>query len=185
MRRHAPLPIPGLRRSGARAVTRSFADLRTATAELFTRRRRLQPGSAEPESRQSGESLATALRHELRICSLALRRIGQSQTRQARSDAMANRRDWRKARRDRTHLLIEYGGLVVKAALPERVEDDRATVLGGLLWLCDQLDGLGDDSPADLKARWRRRGLRVFEADAATKEVGNRRKDEAQPMKPG
>jgi hypothetical protein len=72
-------------------------------------------------------------------------------------------------RRARTRLLIEYGGLLVKAGLPERVEDDRATLLGALLMIRDQLEGLGDDSPADLKTRWRRRGLRAFDADPAAK----------------
>jgi hypothetical protein len=78
-------------------------------------------------------------------------------------------RDWVRGRRARTRLLIEYGGLLVKAGLPERVEDDRATLLGALLMIRDQLEGLGGDSPADLKARWRRRGLRAFDVDAAAK----------------
>jgi hypothetical protein len=78
-------------------------------------------------------------------------------------------RDWVRDRRVRTRLLIEYGGLLVKAGLPERVEDDRATLLGALLMIRDQLEGLGGDSPADLKVRWRRRGLRAFDADAAAK----------------
>jgi hypothetical protein len=78
-------------------------------------------------------------------------------------------RDWVRDRRARTRLLIEYGGLLVKASLPDQVEDDRATLLGALLMIRDQLEGLGDDSPADLKARWRRRGLRAFDADAAAK----------------
>jgi Conjugal transfer protein TraD len=78
-------------------------------------------------------------------------------------------RDWVRDRRARTRLLIEYGGLLVKAGLPERVEDDRATLLGALLMIRDQLEGLGGDSPADLKARWRRRGLRAFDAGAADK----------------
>ena len=78
-------------------------------------------------------------------------------------------RDWVRDRRARTRLLIEYGGLLVKAGLPDRLADDRATLLGALLVIRDQLDGLGDDTPADLKARWRRRGLRAFDTDAATK----------------
>jgi hypothetical protein len=82
--------------------------------------------------------------------------------------------DWAGARRARTRLLIEYGGLLVKAGLPDRVEDDRATLLGALLMIRDQLDGLGDDSPADLKARWRRRGLRTFDADVAARAESRR-----------
>ena len=59
-----------------------------------------------------------------------------------------------------TRQLIEYGGLVVKAGLAERTEDDRATMLGAFLMLRDLLDGHGDDAPADLQARWRRRDQR-------------------------
>lgn len=72
-----------------------------------------------------------------------------------------------KARRDRTRHLIELGGLVLKADLVELLDDDRATLLGALLDVASQLRN-GDDTgttPADLVARWRRRGLRVFEAD--------------------
>jgi hypothetical protein len=76
-------------------------------------------------------------------------------------------RDWRQKHRERTRHLIEYGGLVVKAALMPRLEHDQATLLGALLEVRNQLDGHGDDLPADLKTRWRRRGLRTFDADAA------------------
>lgn len=85
---------------------------------------------------------------------------------------MASHRDWRQARRERTRLLIDYGNLVVRAGLADRVEDDRATLLGGLLGLRELLDGAGDDAPADLKGRWRQKGLRVLDADAADKSTG-------------
>jgi hypothetical protein len=70
-------------------------------------------------------------------------------------------------RRARTRQLIELGGLVQKAGLIELVDDDRATLLGAFLGLADHLQ---DDTPegtsrADLLMRWRRRGLRAFEAD--------------------
>ena len=65
--------------------------------------------------------------------------------------------------------MITAAWLVIKAGLDVRLEDDRATLLGALLALCDLLDGVGDDSPADLKLRWRRRGLRAFDADATAK----------------
>ncbi len=75
-------------------------------------------------------------------------------------------RDWAKARRDRTRHLIELGGLVLKADLVELLDDDRATLLGALLDVAGQLRGMGDgDDPAHLRARWRRAGLRAFEAD--------------------
>lgn len=52
-----------------------------------------------------------------------------------------------------------------KAGLLELLEDDRATLLGSLLDLAGQLqgDGQAEEDPVGLKARWRRRGMRVFE----------------------
>lgn len=84
-----------------------------------------------------------------------------------------DKRQWAQDRRARTRHLIELGGLVQKAGLVELVDDDRATLLGALLDLVGQLRGNGqaeDDerrqvSPADLRTRWRRRGMRVFESE--------------------
>ena len=75
-------------------------------------------------------------------------------------------RQWVQDRRARTRHLIELGGLVQKAGLVELVDDDRATLLGAFLELAGQLRE-GDDqvTSADLRARWRRRGLRAFDAD--------------------
>ncbi len=90
---------------------------------------------------------------------------------------MTGHRDGACDRKARTRWLIEYGGLVAKAGLADRLGDDRATFYGALLMLRDLLDGDGTDMPADLKLRWRRRGLRAFDADAAAKqasEVGSR-----------
>ncbi len=86
--------------------------------------------------------------------------------------ALTGHRDWGRDRKARTRWLIEYGGLVAKAGLADRLDDDRATFYGALLMLRDLLDGAGTDMPADLKLRWRRRGLRAFDADAAAKEAG-------------
>lgn len=66
-------------------------------------------------------------------------------------------------RRERTHHLIELGGLVTKAGLVDLTDDDRAALLGGLLELADQFH---EASRADVLARWRHRGRHVFEADA-------------------
>jgi hypothetical protein len=76
-------------------------------------------------------------------------------------------RDWAKARRERTRHLIELGGLVQKAGLVELADDDRATLLGAFMDLADRLRGSSDanDDPRHLAARWRRRGLRAFDAD--------------------
>ena len=79
--------------------------------------------------------------------------------------ARTDTRDWAKARRERTRHLIELGGLVLKADLPELLDDDRATILGALLDVASQLRGAGDTDPIHLRARWRRAGLRAFEAD--------------------
>ncbi|WP_091743338.1 conjugal transfer protein TraD [Phenylobacterium immobile] len=65
-------------------------------------------------------------------------------------------------RRERTRHLIELGGLVQKAGLVDLTDDDRATILGGLLELADRLQG---DGGAAVREVFRRRGLRAFEAE--------------------
>jgi hypothetical protein len=70
-------------------------------------------------------------------------------------------------RRERTRHLIELGGLVQKAGLVDLTDDDRATILGGLLDLADRLQGEDKNS---LREVWRRRGLRAFEAEATAAE---------------
>ncbi|NVN45088.1 conjugal transfer protein TraD [Asaia siamensis] len=74
-------------------------------------------------------------------------------------------RDWARSRRERTRHMIELGGLVQKAGLVDLTQDDRATLLGAFLDLAAQLQGSGTTSPADLRTRWRRAGLRAFDAD--------------------
>jgi hypothetical protein len=69
-------------------------------------------------------------------------------------------------RRERTRRLIELGGLVQKAGLVELTGDDRATLLGALLTLADELVGPRRD---EWLARWRHRGKRAFEADQAVR----------------
>lgn len=71
-------------------------------------------------------------------------------------------------RRERTHHLIELGGLVTKAGLVDLTGDDRAALLGGLLELADRLAGA---DRRDVLALWRRRGRRAFEADALADET--------------
>lgn len=90
----------------------------------------------------------------------------------ARLDKAAGRAQLRgdtTERRARTRLLIELGGLVVKAGLHEWVDDDRATLLGALLLLDDLLRGADPQgpSPDTLRATWRKRGLRAFDRHAA------------------
>ena len=83
-------------------------------------------------------------------------------------------RDWVQERHARTRQLIELGGLVQKAGLVELLDDDRATLLGALLDVAGRLQQQEsgrqkgqEATPADLKARWRRHGLRAFDADNA------------------
>jgi hypothetical protein len=80
---------------------------------------------------------------------------------------LADTRAWAVERRARTRHLIELGGLVQKAGLVALTDDDRATMLGAFLELADRLRGADDtgDDPRHLAARWRRRGLRAFDAD--------------------
>lgn len=85
-----------------------------------------------------------------------------------RLEAARNRddsRDWVRQRRERTRHLIELGGLVQKAGLVELLADDRATLLGALLELAGQMrdEGLEGQGTENLKAIWRRRGLKAFE----------------------
>lgn len=105
------------------------------------------------------------LRAELLRTAQALRRLVLAINRAESARARTDTRDWAKARRQRTRYLIELGGLMQKAGLVELTDDDRATMLGALLEAAAGLRGMGDDDPAHLRARWRRAGLRAFDAD--------------------
>ena len=48
-------------------------------------------------------------------------------------------RNWQIERRKRTRHLIELGGLVLKAGIVDLTGNDRATILGALLWMADKL----------------------------------------------
>lgn len=103
-----------------------------------------------------------------------IRRLVVQRNRLDAARARTDTRDWAKARRDRTRHLIELGGLILKADLVELLDDDRATLLGALLDIAGRLQQQNDErqegrakTPADLKARWRRQGIRAFDADNA------------------
>ena len=89
-----------------------------------------------------------------------------------RDRARDDKRQWVQDRRARTRHLIELGGLVQKAGLVELLQDDRATLLGILLEAAEQLQEAGPEgkNAAALKARWKRKGMRAFEAE---REAGN------------
>jgi hypothetical protein len=114
-----------------------------------------------------------------------LRHLSVLRNRLDRACARADTRQWVQDRRARTRHLIELGGLVQKAGLIELVDDDRATLLGAFLELAARLQGQGEEpqgeSPADLRAQWRRRGLRAFEADRHTAPARGSGREEEQP----
>jgi len=66
-------------------------------------------------------------------------------------------------RRARTKHLIELGGLVAKAGLIDRADDDRALLYGAFLDIAARLDA--DDAESQ-KLIWKRRGVRAFADDA-------------------
>jgi hypothetical protein len=74
-------------------------------------------------------------------------------------------RTWQVERRKRTRHLIELGGLIVKASIVDLTGDDRATILGALLWMADKLKS---DQGERARALWAAKGKQAFEADPAT-----------------
>jgi hypothetical protein len=73
-------------------------------------------------------------------------------------------RTWQVERRKRTRHLIELGGLVVKARVADLTSDDRATILGALLWMADKLQS---DQGEQARELWAAKGKQAFEADPA------------------
>jgi hypothetical protein len=72
---------------------------------------------------------------------------------------------WQVARRKRTRHLIELGGLVVKSGFVDLTGDDRAAILGALLWMADKLQS---DQGERARALWAARGKQAFDSDPAT-----------------
>lgn len=66
-------------------------------------------------------------------------------------------------RRERTHRLIELGGLVVKSGLVELTDDDRAAIFGLMV---EGAATLRSERGDEALTMWRRRGNRAFNADA-------------------
>ena len=73
-------------------------------------------------------------------------------------------RTWRVERRKRTRHLIELGGLVVKSGVVDMTGDDRATILGALLWMADKLQS---DQGEHARHLWTARGKQAFESGSA------------------
>lgn len=108
-----------------------------------------------------------------------LKRLIVLRNRLERDQARDDKREWVQDRRARIRHLIELGRLVQKAGLVELVDDDRATILGALLELAARLRGQEEKderdqvTPTDLMTRWRRRGLRAFDAAATSEGDGD------------
>lgn len=71
-------------------------------------------------------------------------------------------RSWQIERRKRTRHLIELGGLMVKAGIIDLTGDDRATIYGALLWICEKLDSEDGGRAREL---WARKGKEAFGND--------------------
>jgi len=71
-------------------------------------------------------------------------------------------RTWPVERRKRTRHLIELGGLVVKAGIMDLTGDDRATILGALLWMAGKLRSEEGDHA---RALWTAKGKQAFEVE--------------------
>ena len=69
-------------------------------------------------------------------------------------------RSWQVERRKRTRHLIELGGLVVKSGIAEITGDDRAVILGALLWMADKLRSEEEERARRL---WAAKGKQAFE----------------------
>jgi hypothetical protein len=80
-------------------------------------------------------------------------------------------RKWQVERRKRTRLLIELGGLVVKAGIVELTGDDRAMIYGALLWMGDKLRS---DQHEHARALWNAKGKQAFETDPETRTRAHR-----------
>lgn len=75
-------------------------------------------------------------------------------------------RTWQVERRRRTRHLIELGGLVVKAGIVELTNDDRAVILGALIWMADKLNSKDGERAREL---WAGKGKEAFAAEQETK----------------
>ncbi len=75
------------------------------------------------------------LHRQLSATLAALGRNRAARNRQQAARARHDMRAWQVERRKRTRHLIELGGLVVKARVVDLTGDDRAIILGALLWM--------------------------------------------------
>jgi hypothetical protein len=62
-------------------------------------------------------------------------------------------------------LLAGLPALVVKAGIVDLTADDRATILGALLWMADKLKS---DEGERARALWAKKGKQAFDMESAT-----------------
>jgi phage gp16-like protein len=110
------------------------------------------------------------MRQQLTATWTALLRNRAARNRDQAARARHDMRTWQVERRRRTRHLIELGGLVVKADIVYLTGDDRATILGALLWSADKLKS---DQAERARALWAAMGKQAFEADPATRKGTN------------
>lgn len=86
--------------------------------------------------------------------------------------------EWRVERRKRTRHLIELGGLIVKAGIAERTNDDRATILGALSWMAEKLQSADGERA---RTPWAGKGKQAFDAERKeeTPIIGQEQRDRA------
>src|SRR6195256_2750463 len=94
-----------------------------------------------------------------------LRRNGATRNRYQAARARHDMRTWQVERRKRTRHLIELGGLVVKARVMDLTGDDRAIILGPLLWMADKLKS---NQGEQARALWAAKGKGAFAVELAT-----------------
>ena len=82
-------------------------------------------------------------------------------------------RAWQVERRKRTRHLIELGGLVVKARVVDLTGDDRAIILGALLWMADKLKS---NQGEQARAIWAAKGKEAFALEGRQMRPPSRRK---------
>jgi hypothetical protein len=116
------------------------------------------PG-AEPHSFKAGRG---ELHRQLSATRVALKRNRAAHNHQQAARARHDMRAWQVERRKRTRHLIELGGLVLKAGIVNLTGDDRAIILGALLWMADKLKS---DQREQARALWAAKGKQAFEAD--------------------
>ena len=75
-------------------------------------------------------------------------------------------RSWQVERRKRTRHLIELGGLVVKAGIVDLIGDDRATILGALIWITEKLKG---EQREQAHAIWAAKGKQAFDMEVTVR----------------